>query len=187
MAVETEVKLRLPKGAQHAKALLEQHGLQPIGPRQLETDQTFDLPTGELRQTSRLLRLRSAGNQWTVTYKGPPDLRSQHKSREEIETDVSDGPSFVQILERLGYRPGFAYEKFRTIFKSPAGEGIATLDETPIGDFMELEGPAYWIDRTAQQLGFAPADYITCSYASLYEEHRRTHGTVPRDMKFQSP
>src|SRR4051812_7300144 len=101
MAVEIEVKLRLPKGAQHAKGLLEQHGLRATGPRELETDQTFDLPTGELRQTSRLLRLRSAGSQWTVTYKGPPDASSQHKSREEIETQVSDGASFVQILERL--------------------------------------------------------------------------------------
>lgn len=187
MAVETEVKLRLPRGAEHARAMLEQHGLQATGPRQLETDQTFDLPTNELRLSSRLLRLRSAGDRWTVTYKGPPAAGDQHKSREEIETEVSDGAAFVQILERLGYRPSFAYEKFRTIFKSPGAEGIATLDETPIGDFMELEGPGYWIDRTAQQLGFGPADYITSSYAALYEEHRRKHETVPRDMKFQSP
>ena len=187
MAVETEVKLRLPQGAEHTRALLEQHGFRITVPRQLETDQTFDLPTGELRQTSRLLRLRSAGDRWTVTYKGPPAAGDRHKSREEIESEVTDGPAFVQILERLGYRPSFAYEKFRTIFKFPGAEGIVTLDETPIGDFMELEGPGYWIDRTAQQLGFGPADYITSSYAALYEEHRRTHKTVPRDMQFQIP
>ena len=185
--METEVKLRLPHGAQYARALLEQHGFRITVPRQLETDQTFDLPTGELRQTSRLLRLRSAGDRWTVTYKGPPAAGDRHKSREEIESEVTDGPAFAQILERLGYRPSFAYEKFRTIFKSPGAEGIVTLDETPIGDFMELEGPGYWIDRTAQQLGFVPADYITSSYAALYEEHRRTHKTVPRDMQFHRP
>ena len=143
MAVETEVKLRLPQGAEHTRALLEQHGFRITVPRQLETDQTFDLPTGELRQTSRLLRLRAAGDRWTVTYKGPPAAGDRHKSREEIESEVTDGPAFVQILERLGYRPSFAYEKFRTIFKFPGAEGIVTLDETPIGDFMELEGPGY--------------------------------------------
>jgi adenylate cyclase class 2 len=191
MAVETEIKLRLTQGPERARALLEQHGFQIIGARQLETDQIFDLytsdlPTGELRQSGRVLRLRSTGGRWTVTYKGPADASARHKSREEIETDVSDGPAFAQILDRLGYRRSFAYEKFRTTFKA-GEEGIATLDETPIGDFMELEGPGYWIDRTAVTLGFGPADYITSSYATLYEEHRRTHATVPRDMQFHRP
>jgi adenylate cyclase class 2 len=187
MAVETEIKLRLTQGPKRARALLEQHGFQVTGPRQLETDQIFDLPTGELRQRGRVLRLRSTGGQWTVTYKGPADTSAKHKSREEIETDVSDGAVFAEILERLGYRPTFAYEKFRTTFKVAGEEGIATLDETPIGDFLELEGPGYWIDQTAVKLGFGPADYITSSYAALYEEHRRTHATVPRDMQFHRP
>jgi adenylate cyclase, class 2 len=196
MPVETEIKLRLPLGAQKATVLLEQHGFHATGPRQLEADQTFDLPTNELRQSGRLLRLRSKGGRWTVTYKGPADKtlveNARHKSREEIEADVSDGPAFTQILAALGYRPSFAYEKFRTTFKGPTfgvqGEdGIVTLDETPIGDFLELEGPAYWIDRTAQQLGYRHADYITSSYATLYEQHRQTNETVPRDMKFHRP
>ncbi len=187
MAMETEIKLRLTQGPERARALLEQHGFRATGRRQLETDQTFDLPTGGLRQSGRLLRLRSAGERWTVTYKGPADPSTKHKSREEIETDVSDGAEFTQILERLGYQPSFAYEKFRTTFKAAGEGGIVTLDETPIGDFLELEGPGYWIDQTAVRLGFGPADYITSSYAALYEEHRRTHPTVPRDMQFHHP
>ena len=187
MAVETEIKLRLLQGPGPAQALLEHRGFQATGPRQLEIDQIFDLPAGELRQSGRLLRLRSAGGRWTVTYKGPAIAGDRHKSREEIETDVSDGAAFAQILAGLGYRPSFAYEKFRTIFKAPGDPGIATLDETPIGVFLELEGPGYWIDRTAVTLGFGPADYITSSYAALYEEHRRTHPAVPRDMQFHHP
>ena len=187
MAVETEIKLRLPEGPARAIALLEQHGFYATGLRQLEIDQTFDLPTGELRQSGRLLRLRSAGDRWIVTYKGPADPSVHHKSREEIETGVSDGAAFAQILERLGYRPSFAYEKFRTTFKAPGDDGIVTLDETPIGDFLELEGPGYWIDRTAVKLGFGRADYVTSSYATLYEEYRQTDAAVPRDMKFQHP
>jgi len=187
MAVETEVKLRLLQGPERAQALLEQHGFRATGPRELETNQTLDLATGELRQSDRLLRLRSTGGRWTVTYKGPAAGHARHKSREEIETEVSDGPAFAHILEALGYRPSFAYEKFRTTFKTPGETGIVTLDETPIGDFLELEGPGSWIDQTALQLGFGPADYITSSYAALYEEHRRTHPTVPRDMQFHRP
>lgn len=185
MPVENEIKLHLPNGPEHARALLKQHGFHAIVPRQLETNQTFDLPTNELRRSDRLLRLRSAGGRWTVTYKGPADSAT-YKSRQEIEADVSDGPAFAQILEALGYQPSFAYEKFRTTFTA-SGEGIVTLDETPIGDFLELEGPGYWIDQTAARLGFGPEDYVTSSYAALYEEHRRTHEAVPRDMKFHLP
>jgi adenylate cyclase, class 2 len=187
MAVETEIKLRLTESPGSARANLEQHGFQATGPRQLETNQTFDLPTGELRRSGRVLRLRSTGGRWIVTYKGPADAGAKHKSREEIEAEVSDGAAFSQILAGLGYQPAFAYEKFRTTFKSPGEDGIVTLDETPIGDFLELEGPGYWIDQTAVRLGFGPADYITSSYAALYEEHRRIHATVPRDMQFHRP
>jgi len=187
MAEETEVKLSLSKHPAEARALLEKLGFQEIGPRQLEMNQTFDLPAGELRQSARLLRLRSAGGRWILTYKGAPDPSSKHKTREEIETEVSDGAAFEQVLNRLGYRRSFSYQKFRTTFKVPGDEGIVTLDETPIGDFLELEGPGYWIDRTALMLGFAPADYITSSYAALYEEYRRTHEAVPGNMEFHSP
>jgi adenylate cyclase class 2 len=190
MPLETEIKLRLLQGSERARALLQQHGFHATVPRQLEMNQTFDLPTGELRQSDRLLRLRSTGGNWTVTFKGPP-TGGAHKSREEIEADVSDGPAFSEILAALGYQPSFAYEKFRTTFEAPGQEGIVTLDETPIGDFLELEGPESWIDQTAMRLGFGPADYLTSSYAGLYEEYLRTQpsddGTVPRDMKFHLP
>ena len=187
MPVETEIKLRLHDGPGRASSILEQHGFRATGPRQLETNQTFDLPSGELRRGDRLLRLRSAGGRWIVTFKGPPAREATHKTREEIETEVSDGPAFAQILQALGYQPGFAYEKFRTTFKGTDEIGIVTLDETPIGNFLELEGPEYWIDRTALQLGFGTADYITASYGTLYEEYGRTHQAVPRNMQFHVP
>ena len=192
MAVETEIKLRLPGGAGPARRLLEQHGFAPTGPRQLETDQAFDLPTSQLRRSDRLLRLRSAGGKWTVTYKGPathndPTAEARHKSREEIETEIADGPALVQILAALGYQPSFAYEKYRTTFHALNEPGIVTLDETPIGDFLELEGPEYWIDQTASRFGFHAADYVTLSYAALYELYRQENGIVRRDMKFHAP
>jgi len=101
MAVETEIKLRLTQGPERARALLQQHGFRATGPRHLETNQTFDLPTAGLKQSDRLLRLRSAGGRWSVTYKGPAG-GVRYKSREEIETEVSDGPAFAQILAALG-------------------------------------------------------------------------------------
>ena len=55
----------------------------------------------------------------------------------------------------------------RIMFRPENEPGIVTIDETVIGIFLELEGAAEWVDRTAAQLGYSPDDYLTVSYASL--------------------
>ena len=182
MALETEIKLRLPEDSAPIFTALSRLGYQ-AGPRTLEVDQMYDRLDGALKVTRRLLRLRLRGTRWTLTFKAPPTT-GPHKSREELETDVSDAKAFVGILSSLGFFPTFRYEKHRTTFRAEGAAGFVTLDETPIGKFLELEGEPAWIDRTAADLGFAAAEYITLSYASLYQEHRLTHPTVPEDMTF---
>jgi len=186
---ETEVKIRFPPGAAAARDLIERHGYILIEPRTLESDRIFDRSPdrnlAELKSADQLLRLRRAGSLSTVTYKGPAD-RQRYKSREEIEFDVSDPDAFELVLARLGYTPRFRYEKYRTKFALPTEPGLVTIDETPIGVFLELEGEAPWIDRTAARLGFSAAEYCTASYASLYKEYLLTHEGFPPDMVFNS-
>ena len=180
--IETEIKIPFPVGAAEALRLIQERGYPLVSPRTLESDQVFDLPDQSLRRAGQLLRLRSAGGQSILTYKGPV-LPSRHKSREEIETSFSSSAALEQILERLGYTPSFRYQKYRTAFRTVGESGTVFLDETPIGVFLELEGPADWIDRTAIHLGFAESDYVTRSYASLYASHLEHH-LGPRDMLF---
>jgi adenylate cyclase class 2 len=187
--IETEVKIRFAPGAAAARDLIESHGYVVIEPRTLEIDRIFDRSpdrsVSELKSADQLLRLRRAGSLATVTYKGPAD-RQRYKSREEIEFDVSDPDAFELVLARLGYTPRFRYEKFRTKFAAPPEPGLITIDETPIGVFLELEGEAAWIDRTAARLGFSAAEYCTVSYASLYREYLLSHEGSPPDMVFNS-
>ncbi len=92
-----------------------------------------------------------------------------------------------RILEQLGYHPSFRYEKYRTEFvHSQSDAALVTLDETPIGDFLELEGPGEWIDQTARQLGFSPRDYVLDSYARLYVADCERRGMEPGHMVFAS-
>jgi adenylate cyclase class 2 len=120
----------------------------------------------------------------TLTYKGPAQ-RAPHKSREEIELDVTDGQAFALVLARLGYQPGFRYEKYRTTFTAPGAAGIITYDETPAGNFLEIEGPGEWIDEIALKLGHSPAEYITESYASIWRAHCQSNpAAVPVAMVF---
>jgi len=135
----------------------------------------FDTPELSLRRAATLLRVRQAGGVATLTYKGPPVI-ARHKSREELELEISDARAMAAIIERLGLGPVFRYEKYRTEYRQPRRSGIATLDETPVGIYLELEGTPQWIDRAARKLGFAEDDYITASYARLWLDWCGWHG-----------
>ncbi|MBV8844253.1 MAG: class IV adenylate cyclase [Bryobacterales bacterium] len=184
--IETEIKLRVD-GAEAMKRRLEEQGFRITIPRVLQVDQVFDLPDQPLLRSGKLLRVRSTNGKAILTYKGPA-LGGRHKSREELEAATRDVGALNAILNRLGYAPAFRYEKYRTTFQDGSGtlHAVAALDETPIGVFLELEGPEDWIDRTAEDLGFGPGDYITASYGSLYREHLKLHGG-PADMIFSNP
>src|SRR5450432_3623002 len=171
---ETEIKLTVadPKSA---RRLLLAAGFRVSRKRVFEANTVFDTPGQSLRQRASLLRVREAGGTATVTCKGPP-VPGRYKSREEVELEVADAAAMGAIFARLGFQPIWRYEKYRA--------GVAMLDETPIGVFLELEGTGPWIDRTAGRLGFRETDYITASYASLYLEFCGRRGGVAGDMVF---
>ena len=171
-AIETEVKFRI-ENISALSAGLPSLGFRLITPRTHEMNTLFDLPGRPLRRKGSLLRLRKYGDRWIVTFKGKAQL-GRHKSRKEIETPVQDGVALTAILESTGFSPMFSYEKFRTEWTD--GRGHLVLDETPIGNFGEIEGPARWIDSTANRLAIKPAQYITDSYSVLFLKwKRRTH------------
>lgn len=182
---EIEIKLPIPDAAAGERLLLGA-GFHVARPRTFEDNTVFDTPDGRLRTAAVLLRVRQAGGRATLTYKGPP-TPARHKDREELETALADPAALAAILHRLGYLPAFRYQKYRTEFSD--GHGAATLDETPIGCYLELEGDPEWIDHAARRLGFAERDYITASYLRLYLDHCAARGLPPSHMLFpeQSP
>lgn len=113
-----------------------------------------------------------------LTFKGPAkgagaNEAGPYKVREEHEVRIFDHEEMPRILEALGLRPWFRYEKFRSTFQLPRMDGVKLmLDETPLGVFVELEGARGEIDGAAELLGFAPSDYITKSYGALFMEER---------------
>lgn len=179
---EIEIKLAAPD-PRTARRLLAKANFTVSRRRVFESNIIFDTAGLRLRRASTLLRVRQAGRLTTVTYKGRPAV-AKYKSREELESQVTDRAAMHAIFERLGFRPVFRYEKYRTEFRQNGGAGLATLDETPVGVYLELEGPPNWIDRTARQLGFGEQDYITDSYARLYLNWCRTNRVKPSNMVF---
>jgi adenylate cyclase, class 2 len=154
-----------------------------------EWNTLYDTPQGGFARHGQLLRIREesaagarlgdAPSRCVLTYKGPAEESApstRHKVREEIEADIPDPAPMARILEALGLRGWFHYEKFRTTFAFPAKAAwakglLVELDETPAGDFIELEGPAEAIDRAAKELSYSRSDYITKSYLALHLEN----------------
>lgn len=180
---EIEIKLAV-KDAAAARALLRRAGFRVAHRRAFEANTVYDTRDGALRSSRSLLRVREFAGAVILTYKGPPKP-GPHKSREELETELSDGRTAQAILDRLGFRPVFRYEKYRAEYRRPGHSGVATVDETPIGTYVELEGAPRWIDRTARELGFARESYITASYGSLYLDWCRRASVQPSNMQFR--
>ena len=217
MAQEIEIKLRI-SDQKAFRRTLKRLGARPVGGgsgRVHEWNVIFDTPQGGLAKHAQLLRIRTetpegrakkgagAGKSRVVlTFKRPPGPSMtdremggrvvesrRHKVREEIEVEVAEAGNLTRILEGLGMRGWFRYEKYRTTFKLPAtarwAEGLLIeLDETPIGTYVELEGPAEAIDRAARDLGFSPRDYVLKNYLALYVEQCRRKNEEPSDMVF---
>jgi adenylate cyclase, class 2 len=180
---ETEIKLAVPD-AKFARRLLRAAGFRVSRPRVFEANTVFDTPRRSLRKAATLLRVRQAGGTNTLTYKGRP-AAGRHKSREELELKIPAAGAMAAILARLGFEAAFRYEKYRTEFRQPRRSGIVMLDETPVGVFLELEGAAHWIDRTARKLGFQEIHYITASYGRLYLEWCKRQPVKPSNMVFE--
>lgn len=180
MPKEIEIKFRVAD----VRALtrrLRAAGFRLVTQRTHEMNMLYDLPGAVLRGRKELLRIRKYGSQWTLTHKAKGKI-GRHSSRVEMETSVGDGRKMDAILRALGYSPSFRYEKFRAEWTD--GKGQVVVDETPIGNFCEIEGPPRWIDATAKRLGVRHEDYITKNYAALFTEWKIGKKRKAEEMTF---
>ncbi|HVY93787.1 MAG TPA: class IV adenylate cyclase [Bryobacteraceae bacterium] len=193
--VEIEVKIAVASAAK-ARKILREAKFHVEGSRVFERNLVLDNAQGSVKRQGLLLRIRTTGTRGKstgalCTFKGPArETRTHHKIRIEREFMASDGDECLAVFAGVGLHPAFRYEKFRTKFskrgRGAGKQGHIVLDETPIGVFLELEGPAMWIDRTAKDLGFSRNDYITMSYSRLWERWRAEHAIPAGDMVFDS-
>jgi adenylate cyclase class 2 len=211
---ETEIKLRISDASSFHRALERLGGrpVRPGTSRVHEENVIFDTSKSALAKRGQLLRIRtetpeasgesnSAGPKQRVllTFKRPienpadsemaPETYGPYKVREELELEVADAGILGRIFEGLGMTGWFRYEKYRTTFRLPdsttwAKGLLIELDETPIGTYVELEGPDAAIDRAAGELGFSTRDYVLQSYLGLYLEECRRRGEEPQHMLF---
>jgi adenylate cyclase, class 2 len=180
---ETEIKFKV-EDVNALAARLRALGFRQVTPRRHEMNTLFDLPGQPLRKRGDLLRLRKYGDSWVLTHKAKSKQNGLHKVRVETETRVEDGSKMEAILRALQFEPTFRYEKFRAEWQGEQGHVV--IDETPIGNFAEIEGPAEWIDKVASELEIKTIDYITDTYAGLFVRWKRRTRSQAEEMTFEA-
>lgn len=178
--VEREIKLRFDSPEAARDAILAS-GATPLRGRRLQEDYLLDTPDEALRRRRCVVRVRLENGKGRLTFKGPVQP-SVVKAREELETVVGDGVVLLRVLEELGYRVWFRYQKYREEFAHE--DVIVAVDETPVGTFVEIEGGERGIALMADALGRTSADYVLDSYRSLFLHHREEYGLTGPDMVF---
>jgi adenylate cyclase class 2 len=199
-----EIELKFPvSDPTDFQSMLPSLGFHLDTARTFERNTLYDTATRTLREQRQLLRLRQYGSIWTVTHKRPagdpaspqhPDAESaKYKIRIETETHVDDGEATATIFAHLGYLPVFRYEKYRTewsqmpLFTADRADGAVghlVIDETPIGNYAELEGPTDWIDSMLELLCIDPATCLTDSYGRLFEQWKLATGSPAENLTF---
>lgn len=174
--LEIEIKIRIDN-KEAIREKIRTQDFHRVEHNTFEYNVVFDTSDQRLKKSKCLLRLRRKNGKSVLTFKRPPAkaLKSKkYKVREETEVEVSDFDNTAVIIRALGFDVFFIYEKYREVYKGKSGNVKIMLDQTPIGDFIEIEGSAEEIDGIAAALGFTRKDYITANYFTLFRETHET-------------
>lgn len=182
--MEVEVKFML-RDFDPLRRRLADVGAEVVAPRVFERNVRFDTAAETLLARQQLLRLRQ-DTRVRLTFKGPAaeDTASEAKVREEIELEVADFDRMSAVLQRLGFLPVQAYEKYRETYQWRGVEIV--LDEMPFGRFIELEGPGAELKPVAEALGLDWSRRILANYLALMELCRQSFDLPFSDLTFEN-
>jgi adenylate cyclase class 2 len=156
--------------------------------RHFEDNWLLDLPDQTLLGQGAALRVRSTGRSGLITFKGmvPESASSVLKIREEIETEVSEPGRMVELLERVGFQIAFRYQKYRTVYSLDIdGQELeVAFDETPLGNFIEIEGDGTRVLKVLEEAGFSQNEIIRESYPELQALSCKQRGVPREDLVF---
>ena len=180
-AVEEEIKLRVASLAA-VRARLEALGAVLLHPRAFEENWIVDDAAESIFGGGRLLRVRRWGEESLLTFKGRATYERGVKRRRETQCRVDDPRALLDIFAELGLQITRRYQKWREAWHLEGVEVV--LDDTPMGPFVELEGPAAALHPLAEALQLDPAHALAGSYSELWMKWRREHPEAPADMVF---
>ena len=182
--VEAEIKIFSGDLGRIIKAGFE---LTVVEPRHFEDNWLLDSTDQMLLNRGAALRIRFVEGHGWVTYKGEVrDSASPVKVREEVEVETAKPERMLEMFERLGFRRSFRYQKYRTDYQTTVdGHDLkVVLDETPMGNFIEIEGDESTVARVFDAAGFSAGEIVRESYPELQASRCRERGVPLEDLVF---
>ncbi|MCX6707691.1 MAG: class IV adenylate cyclase [Candidatus Woesearchaeota archaeon] len=174
---EIEVKIKIDSIEDIKKKLRKLGGKE--SERIFEDAEYFDFEDDRIKKKDSVIRLRNG----VLAFKGPART-SNMMDREEIEIKV-DEKKMKEIFLKIGLKPRKVIQKYRTTFMFDNGKGEVVVDETPIGDYIEIEGTEEFIFSMTKKLGCTPKDHIVKTYGYLAREFYGAKGIKTDDgMRF---
>lgn len=163
MSIEIEKKFILTKGQmeQLVKDLSELNA-KFIGE---DFEENILYQGGVLSEKSAVLRVRKIDKKTILTYKERILNETDIKHQLEFETEVKDADMIEKIIESLGFKDSFIYEKRRKTWKFRDVEVV--LDELPFGLYMEIEGSIFGIREAELLLGAEDFETESDTYPGL--------------------
>jgi len=152
--------------------------------RTLERNLLLDTADRRLKHNGSLLRLRQ-DDRARVTFKEKTRVENGIRARTEIEFTVDNFAVAQKLFEALGYQATLIYEKYRVVYR--LGDVEVTLDELPLGNFVEIEAPNNaMIEGVAQMLGLDWPKGIAINYLGLFDLARSKLGLCFNDLTFEN-
>jgi len=106
-----------------------------------EHDVYYNAPHRDFGKTDEALRVRYTdrnGDAATITYKGPKVPSLGLKAREELNTEITSGKIFEEMIRRLGFVRVSEVDKVRENYRLK--EATVSLDTVDfLGTFVEIE------------------------------------------------
>ena len=180
--IEIEVKFHLTNRSVLRARLIAQ-GATALG-KTFETNRRYDDQRGGLLARQCLLRLRQ-DQRARLTFKRPrPEGQGEYKVYDEFEVIVEDFECMHQILGAIGLECIQIYEKRREVFRLQGA--LICIDQLPIGDFVEIEGPPEAIRAVADQLQLPWDRRILTNYLHIFETIRQALDLDFHDLTFEN-
>jgi adenylate cyclase class 2 len=180
--LEIEVKFFLKKRMAVRSQILKL-GARSLG-RFFEKNIRFENENNSFGRKNSLLRLRQ-DQKTTLTFKSESaDTDRQFKIHKELEVEISDFGSMVQILECAGFHQAQMYEKWRETLV--LNNTSFCLDTMPFGEFLEVEGTKSEIIKWTNKIGLQWGKRILLNYLTMFRMIKEKEKLTFSDITFQN-
>ena len=122
-----------------------------------------------------------------VKMKNNSKKESEYFKRIELDTNISDVDAVIKMMPFFGYPKKITWEKKRINFISNNNEKLdfaLSLDETPIGYFLEIESSEKIIEGIIKILGLENLERTNKAYLGLWVDFKKKNNIIDKDMLF---